>query len=132
MKRILFAVLFLLIIVQFAWVPVLNASQPKPNHEPLLALLFGLIIPGGGQFYNGDTHQAIMDLVIVVALYIVVGILSFFIPLFFFIWIIPWFVWLYFAWQGYQKAIKIRDGTAMKFGKMKLADLRIKNKAYAF
>ena len=132
MKRIFLAVLFLLIVVQFAWVPVLNASQAKPAHEPILALIFGLIIPGGAQFYNGDTHQAIMDLLIVVALYIAVAIVSVLLPILFIIWFIPWFVWLYFAWKGYQKAIKIRDGTALKFTKMKLADVRIKNKAYAF
>ncbi len=132
MKRILFAVLFLLIVIQFAWVPMLNASQAKPNHEPLLALLFGVIIPGGAQFYNGDTHQAIMDFLIVLALYIVTVIIITILPILFIIWVIPWLVGVYFAWQGYQKAIKIRDGTAMKFGKIKLADLRVKNKAYAF
>ncbi|MCK4545680.1 hypothetical protein KAU43_09080 [candidate division WOR-3 bacterium] len=132
MKRVIFAVLFLLIVFQFSFIPNLNASKPKPDHEPMFALIFGLIIPGGAQFYNGDIQQAIMNFLIVVGLCIALIIIGFFVPFLFFISWIPWLLGLYFMWQGYQKAIKIRDGTVMRLDRTKLADLRLNNKAYAF
>jgi len=132
MKRVILAVLFLLIVFQFSIIPNLNASKPKPDHEPMFALLFGLIVPGGAQFYNGDTQQAIMNFLIVVGLIIALIIIGHFVPFLYFITWIPWLLGLYFMWQGYQKAIKIHDGTVMRLDRTKLADLRLNNKAYAF
>ena len=132
MKRVIFAVLFLLIVLQFSFIPNLNASKPKPGHEPMFALLFGFIVPGGAQFYNGDVHQAIMNFLIVIGLCIALVIIGFFVPFFYFVSWLPWLLGLYFMWQGYQKAIKIHEGTVMRLDRPKLADLRLNNKAYAF
>lgn len=35
------------------------APQAKPEHSPELAVLFGLLLPGAGQIYNGELLKAV-------------------------------------------------------------------------
>jgi hypothetical protein len=128
-KKFIPYVITAILVSQAVIVPIANAQeeetkkeevQPKPEHNPMLALLFGLIIPGGAQFYNGNTDAAIKAFAITVGTALAwtciafvlsftgIGLVLWFFP----IYLIPW---IWYAYQGYLTAQKIQAGTAMNF-----------------
>ncbi|HID93974.1 MAG TPA: hypothetical protein EYP60_07745 [bacterium (Candidatus Stahlbacteria)] len=139
MKRLLVCLVVTLLVAQAILVPIANAQeetkeeqvQPKPEHEPMLALLFGLIIPGGAQFYNGDTNEAIKAFAITVGTAIAWTCLSVILSaagVGFILWLFPiYFVpWVWYAYQGYLKAQKIQAGTVMNLYQMESTSLTTK------
>ena len=93
----------------------------------------GLIIPGGAQFYNGDSDAAIkafaITLIAWIGYYGAVCLLSFVtagIASVLFILPLPWVLQLWYAYQGYLDAQKIQAGTSMNFYPVEGSTLTIK------
>jgi len=126
-KRFIPYLVIAVLLSQAVLVPIANAQeetkkeqvQPKPEHEPMLALLFGLIIPGGAQFYNGDQDEAIKAFAITVGIALawtcLTVILSVTTGVGAILWLFPIYLvpWVWYAYQGYLKAQKIQAGTVM-------------------
>ncbi len=91
------------------------ASAPAEKKEPILSLIFSVVVPGLGQIYNKQVQKGIILLVGYVLLWLVVLVLSYRSEWCFCIsfWV-PLIVMLYAAYDAYTTTKKINDGEAVK------------------